>query len=87
MRTLVASALALAVVVVPAEVSMFAQCGCQPPVISAPFSGPYQIQTVNVVPLTGLQAALNEGIGKWNTMLTNHGVDGSMYPGGSGGTA
>lgn len=60
------------------------QCSCAPPYHSAPYGTTYRFETVNPVPLSGLQAATQYAAEKWVNMFNNHGFNISMSQGAGG---
>lgn len=67
-----------------AAVKLAAQCSCGPVYTTSPYSTTYRFETVNLVPLSGLQAATEYGAGKWHDMFQSHQRDINMSQGAGG---
>ncbi len=74
----------LAAAFILAAVDLAAQCPCGPVYQAAPSSTTYRFETVNQVPLSGLQAATEYGAGQWVSKFGSHGRDITMTQGAGG---
>lgn len=63
---------------------LLANCNCQPPYESAPYSGSYRVEIDgDDLPLSGLHVAIDYAKGKWLGMLNSRGSGITLEPGGS----